>query len=279
MIVIYHDGCYDGFTAAWVAKIARPDARLVPALYGKPIPEFELTSPNEEVYVIDISWPRQEVIALQDRCPNLRILDHHKTAQKELEGLPFATFDMTKSGAMLAWEFFFPLQQAPTLVEYVMDRDLWKFELPHSREVNTYIQMHARTLDVWDQLDIELEINLGEVIRNGMLLMQQSRQRVEEMCAQVQWGEVGGYRVPIVNASCLFSEVGNRLCELYPEASFAAYYFDRGDGWRQWGLRSRGDFDVSEIAKQYGGGGHKSASGFQMPSWRPLPSISLPEVA
>jgi uncharacterized protein len=32
---------------------------------------------------------------------------------------------------------------------------------------------------------------------------------------------------------------------------------------QQWGLGSMGDFDVSEIAKAYGGGGHKNAAGFQ----------------
>jgi len=31
------------------------------------------------------------------------VLDHHQTAQKALEGLNFAHFDMTKSGAVLAW--------------------------------------------------------------------------------------------------------------------------------------------------------------------------------
>ena len=34
------------------------------------------------------------------------------------------------------------------------------------------------------------------------------------------------------------------------------------DGRFQYSLRSRGDFDVSELAKKHGGGGHKGAAGF-----------------
>jgi phosphoesterase RecJ-like protein len=32
--------------------------------------------------------------------------------------------------------------------------------------------------------------------------------------------------------------------------------------WRQFGLRSRNGFDVSEVAKKFGGGGHAAAAGF-----------------
>ncbi|KKK83930.1 hypothetical protein LCGC14_2788440, partial [marine sediment metagenome] len=43
---------------------------------------------------------------------------------------------------------------------------------------------------------------------------------------------------------------------------FAGCYWDTPEG-RVFSLRSAGDFDVSAIAKQYGGGGHKSAAGFR----------------
>jgi nanoRNase/pAp phosphatase (c-di-AMP/oligoRNAs hydrolase) len=33
----------------------------------------------------------------------------------------------------------------------------------------------------------------------------------------------------------------------------------------QFSLRSRGELDVSAIAKKLGGGGHKNAAGFQLP--------------
>jgi len=67
---------------------------------------------------------------------------------------------------------------------------------------------------------------------------------------------------PVANATVFFSEVGEALLDMNPTAPFSAYYSDRGDGKRQWGLRSRPEFDCSVVAKAFGGGGHKQAAGF-----------------
>lgn len=73
----------------------------------------------------------------------------------------------------------------------------------------------------------------------------------------------GTWTVPIVNATVLFSEIAGELAIGHP---FAACYFDRQDGKRQWSLRSAPDgVDVSAIAKSHGGGGHVHAAGFQEP--------------
>ena len=67
---------------------------------------------------------------------------------------------------------------------------------------------------------------------------------------------VAGYLVPVVNATCYQSEIGDQLNARYPDSPFAACYFERADGRRQWSLRSKGNFDVSEVAQRFGGGGH-----------------------
>jgi nanoRNase/pAp phosphatase (c-di-AMP/oligoRNAs hydrolase) len=61
----------------------------------------------------------------------------------------------------------------------------------------------------------------------------------------------------------LTSDAGHLLCgDTYP---FAGCYWDTPEG-RVFSLRSRDDgADVGEIAKLYGGGGHKHASGFRVP--------------
>ena len=73
------------------------------------------------------------------------------------------------------------------------------------------------------------------------------------------------YFIPCVNASENVSELGNLMCERYPDAPFSMSYCDRGDGMRSYSLRSIGDFDVSVVAKAFGGGGHKNAAGFALP--------------
>jgi uncharacterized protein len=257
--IIYHGNCYDGWGAAYIAKQKFSNAILLPGVYGNPMPEVP---DGATVYMVDISYPRPQMEALAGRC-NLRVLDHHKTAQAALEGFPNTVFDMNRSGAMLSWNEFFPGRAAPKLIQYVQDQDLWTWKLPDSQPICTYIRSFPRTMEDWRYVYSELESNFDSCVYQGNAIMRSEEQRVSEMCEQVQWRKLAGYTVPVVNASVQFSAVPNELCERHPEAPFAAYYFDRGDGIRQWGLRSVGAFDVSEIAKQFCGGGHKNAAGFQ----------------
>ena len=84
---------------------------------------------------------------------------------------------------------------------------------------------------------------------------------VNSVVRKPMWHTIGGYRVPVVNTGSFISSVANRLCDIYPRAEFAACYFDI-PGRRVWSLRSIGDFDVGDVAKKLGGGGHRNASGF-----------------
>ena len=56
--------------------------------------------------------------------------------------------------------------------------------------------------------------------------------------------------VPIVNATAHWSDVGEAMLEKYPEAPFVGAYFEDADGARRWSLRSRPDFDVSEVCDE-----------------------------
>jgi hypothetical protein len=71
---------------------------------------------------------------------------------------------------------------------------------------------------------------------------------------------IGGYRVPVANLPyTMASDAGHEMAKGKP---FAACYWDTPKG-RVFSLRSSDDgVDVSEVAKQYGGGGHCNASGF-----------------
>lgn len=265
-VVLYHAGCYDGFGAAWAAwRKFGEEATYLPVKYGDPFPDVAWDC---DLYIVDFSYPRNvlESRALDPSyCINvtdLRVLDHHKTAQADLAGLPFCTFDMNKSGARLAWEYFHGAS-VPELILYIEDRDLWRFALPGSREAAMYLRAEPFDFRRWNDLKWKFGYDFDDqVLRDGAAMLRLERQQVDLMCRQFVWIELGGHRVPAANATVFFSEVGDRLCELHPDAPFAAYWMDRGDGKRQWGLRSRGGCDVAAVAKLYGGGGHAAAAGF-----------------
>lgn len=267
-LVIYHGGCYDGITAAWVCKQAMPDAEFIPATYGQGIVDI---AGVDELYLVDFSYPRDVLVEMKSFVKKMVVLDHHKTAQANCEGLDFCTFDMEKSGAGLAWDYFYPNEPRPNLVNYVEDRDLWRFALPYSEEVHAFISSFPMTFDAWDELNQSLQEKVdlaSKAYQEGRAIRRYDDMKVVEMCREVQWHTIEGYEIPVVNCPIQFgSKVGHVLLGLYPDAAFSAYYNDAGDGSQRWGLRGRNsdDFDVSEVAKVFGGGGHKKASGFVKP--------------
>jgi hypothetical protein len=279
--VLYHADCPDGFCAAYVAWRKLADtAEYIPVRYGDPIPGMD---DGAIIYIVDFSYPRGVILDLADRASRLVVLDHHRTAAEELKGIGReranleVVFDMKKSGAMLAWEHFYPGHCPPKLVQYVQDRDLWAWALPDSREINAAIGIFRRErFDHFDVLRRELAEPGGylDMRERGRLILQVEAGLVEAACKNaglatfvVYGGEIGSppdkYVVPVVSSSILRSEIGHRLLELHPEAKFAAICYRVDVVHEEWSLRSRGDFDVSAIARREGGGGHPSAAGFR----------------
>lgn len=293
--ILYHGNCYDGFGAAFAAWLRfRNDAEYIPVSYGKPFPADALGA--DEVYIVDFSYPRDVLADVAKQVGKLVVLDHHHTAQQDLAGLKLpgesrVVFDMNKSGAVLAWEHFHNYEGAkvPEFIQYLQDRDLWKFELPQSREVAMALRSYPMDFETWSQITglvtqgqiYELPGSLVDNLKKeGIACKRLTDQQVDIMAKHHRWAvftqnppHVQFWDVeptsnghcwigPVANATAFFSEVGERMLELNPQSSFSAYYLDRNDGKRQWGLRSRPDFDCSIIAKAFGGGGHKQASGF-----------------
>lgn len=256
MIVVYHGQCIDGFTAAWVAWLKYGDsAQYIPAKYGDPLPH----TGGDDVLIVDFSYPRPALEALAQEARSILVLDHHKTAEEALAGLPYAKFDMNRSGAGMAWDELHGGER-PGLVNYVEDRDLWHFAHPNSRAVNAVIGGTEQTFAKWDELRARVGEGFWETVAVGSALIQQVDRYVGEMAKQARICEVDGHTVPVVNAPYInTSELVGKLAE---SATFAVGWYQRSDGKYAYSLRSRGDFDVSALAKKYGGGGHKNAAGF-----------------
>lgn len=260
--VWYHANCWDGLGAAWAAHLAWEDnfggdtAVYVPVFYGQDLPGY---NPGDEIYILDFSFPRAKLEELA-KTTRLLVIDHHKTALEDLAGLPNCIFDMNRSGAMLAWEHFFGRKPPPLgIIHYIEDRDLWRFKLEHAQEIIACLRSYPLEFATLDKFKLA---QWPEYISEGKAILRAHNQLVEAMANGSRFIYLGGVWMPCVNASVLFSEVGAELMRKY-NYDCAAYYFDRGDGKRQWGLRSRAPFDCSQIAKKYGGGGHAQAAGFE----------------
>lgn len=283
--VLYHANCWDGFCAAWVARQSLgKDVEYIPVQHGQEPPVID---PGARLYILDFSYSREQLFKWWTPGPNavksLVVLDHHKTAQEALAGFeeecvangmdtPQIVFDMEHSGGRLAWDYFFgdgyrakysnADELRPWLVDYTEDRDLWRWKLPMSREVNAALRSHPLDFDLWDMFALyDKEVALPTFFSEGSAILRSEAVMVENHVRHAREIEMDGHKILAVNATVLFSDIAGKLAEGRP---FGAAYFDRGDGLRQWSLRSTASgVDVSEIAKAHGGGGHRNAAGFE----------------
>lgn len=283
-LIIYHAACRDGFCAAWVAhnffsldcvqSTSPPEFHA--AHYGTELP---VDIRDRDIFILDFSYPIDKMMALIDVARNLVVLDHHKTAQADLANIDcrhnvLITFDMERSGAGMAWDFFMNavlgINDRPWLVNYVEDRDLWRKALENSDTINAYLGTLEFNFEVWDGLLGANKLGVPlEVLRAGQAVESKTRQYVREVLKNVMLVRFGGGEpIPIINAPQVdISELLHTLAKTPMDDGnlpmFAMGWWQRHDGIFQYSMRSVGNFDVSGLAKQYGGGGHLNAAGFQ----------------
>lgn len=291
-LCIYHGNCADGFGAAWaVRKKFGPDVVFHAGFYGDPPPDVR----GHRVLIVDFSYPEQDLIDMGDDAGGVAVLDHHKSAQAALSKFPsfdgsatsaaetlthapvVVHFDMAHSGAALAWRYCFPGHSLPTLLQHVQDRDLWTFDLPRTREIQACVFSHPYDFDVWDQLADIAEKTPGwlSLVQQGEAIERKHHKDIAELIVAARRSMIiGGVEVPVANLPYTMSS--DAAGTMAKDAPFAACYLDTPKG-RNFSLRSRGEggMDVSEVAKKYGGGGHRNAAGFSMPiGWEGDPPVA-----
>jgi hypothetical protein len=196
-----------------------------------------------------------------------------------------------KSGALLAWEYFHPGTDAPMLIRHIDDYDRWQFKLEGTKEFNKALWSYAPwSFEQWDEkfygpysgaeysgAEYYSDQVREQLITEGAAILRAHYQNVRELVRR------GARRVYIpsdenmkgvfdttVNglaANCpphLTSDVGHELAT--QSGTFGLCWTLSKEGMvAQCSLRSNDDYDVSEIAKAFGGGGHKNAAGFEVP--------------
>ena len=273
MIVYYHKNCNDGSAAALAAWLAHPDATFIAVNYGTdPSPDDYR---NEHVYILDFSWPASTITLMAEDAYSITILDHHKTAEMELAQLQLhnvmVTFDMTQSGAMLAWKHFHPNKGVPELIRNIQDRDIWTREMPWSDHISRALMLHRD----WRQWAPYLD-NTSQLIHEGSVLLEAQNLHIQSLIAHLKPSVLEVYNrdgvrsqyfdIPIINVPAfMISDTLHALLQKFPEASFAAgFNIVEYPNVYQWSLRSSDDReDVALIARNMGGGGHRNAAGFR----------------
>lgn len=256
---VYHANCPDGIMSAIVASLAHPGIYLYPASDRLNPPPSELID-GKEVLIADFSYPLPVMEDIASRAANVVLLDHHASAEKALGHLPYCVFDNSKSGAQVCWDFFFPGQQQPILLQAVGEADRGMCELPFTREVMTLAEVLPFDPEAWLDLAIRLENNMDAELAGAAAIAAWRSAKIDCLLKKAFLTEIGGHIVPAINACDFKSELGRRLAVNNP---FAAV-FSGSDGKWYISLRSsNAGLDVAQIAEKYGGGGHRNAAAFR----------------
>ena len=268
-LVLFHGGCNDGFCAAWIyRRYVNPQSEFKAVQYNTDPPDTE----GRDVIILDFSYERPLLMEMEERAQSLLVLDHHETAERELEGLDYCIFAQDKSGARMTWEHFFDprsqvsLDDVPWLVAYTEDRDLWKWELANSKAVNAALASYPRDFSVWDSI---AEKGPQAMASEGEAILRFQHRLIRPRVKHHGWTTISGFRVPITNATFMNSEIGNALADGH---SFSVVFFIRPDSKVVYNLRSKGadGADVGSIARAHGGGGHKNAAAFTLETMLPI---------
>jgi len=279
-LVIYHKNCNDGYGAAYAAwKKFGDEAEYIPMHYGDELPVVD----GRDVYILDFSFSNLQTKIIILACKSLVWLDHHKSAFENWCGAEYLTdnrqvymrtddpriqiiLDNERSGCVIAWEYFFPEEGMPTGLMHIGDRDLWRFVSQNTKPFCAALDTYKKDFVLWDML-----LSQGmyfELIAQGVVLLSAQEARVNSFSDPKKLKEVRFYLADGTEMSGLgcnvvsdISETGNSIAK--QSGTFSLTFFVTQTE-VVCSLRSIGDYDVTPIAKLYGGGGHKNAAGFKV---------------
>lgn len=289
--VIYHGGCADGWCAAWIAAkyMNIGEENLIAASYGSELPVDRLGS-GDQVFIVDFSYPAEQLKQLCNRVAGVVVLDHHKTAQAELEGLNYpgleVHFDMERSGARMTFDYFlcrWPDLSIPVemvldeISKYVQDRDLWQWKLEDSREVSAFLSTLPKTIEGWDVL---LDTEMTDIQAGGTAVLEFIQRQTETLTHESKWSLCSDRDshepdIAIINI-CVAAPGSEVLGILAQGRPMAVGWAQSGDGSFYYSLRSDGGKTAADVGLYargmrdrglaFAGGGHARAAGFS--SWK-----------
>lgn len=265
--------------------------------------KFKDVGPGFFSHVIscDVGYSGKDMQSLIKMFPEIVIIDHHisslrdiavfynpdkKIDTKSIETLKESQpnlpsnymYNNDESGATLAWQYFNGDTPAPKTIQYIKDRDIWKFELPNSKEMTTGIfEMLSSNPDDWSSWDnfiADEDTYLSQALDVGRVICCLNARRVVELSTKFRQfnykfdGKM--YKGAHLNTAEHISDLGNYVANM--KDADGKFMYDFAIMWRynenddvyNCSLRSRNDVDVSDICRKYGGGGHSSAAGMSI---------------
>ncbi|MEK7062332.1 MAG: DHHA1 domain-containing protein [Patescibacteria group bacterium] len=261
IIVLYHND-HDGFGAAWTAwKKFGDKADYFPIQYKGREDILPKGLKNKEIYLVDLCFSANTMKRLLEENKKVVVIDHHIGRKEEVKISSDYLFDIKHSAAVLSWKYFYPRKKIPQLLKVIEDMDIWKFKISHTRELLASLDTHSFNFLKWNKIanDFENARKRKKYINEGRAIVKYQDNLIKKI---VEYGEKAvfeGHQVFVVNSPILESELGNYVSK---NKKIIGLVWSYRKGLFKGSLRNEGKVNLSDLAKKYGGGGHKAAAGF-----------------
>jgi uncharacterized protein len=264
--IIFHHNDADGRCAAAIMAIYCRnhgyECEFIEMDYKDRVP-IEHIKLLDFVAIVDFSFKPEIVAEIRKIATHVVWCDHHITAKDygydDVDG--FRDFsEKGLSGCECTWRYCFPKVPIPEFASLLGDYDSWRlFQQPKCFQFYEGLKLQDTSPDggLWNEL-IEMPCHQEKIIDSGKYAI---RYR-DNYCSEIRTAfgyktEIAGQKALALNAYRFGSGQFGEQFHQYPLC--IAYIHDG----KQFTVSLYSEtIDVSQIAKQFGGGGHKGASGF-----------------
>jgi uncharacterized protein len=289
---IFHHNDSDGFCSAyWVrqaifSKIITdysegsiPEVLFVECTYPFEF-DIDLIKENETIIIVDYSVEPEVMDKLLQKTPNICWIDHHISSfqkysnYKQMNKIKGFQYNVDKSMAACALvylyffencrtneEFELNYEKVPYFTRLISDYDCWKKE--YKNLTNCFFlyinaQNQAPDSTIWDILNKTSKEDINKLAKSGELIQQylniSNDLNIKNYAFETKFE---GHSALCINSCTKGSTQFGKNINKYD--CCITFSFD-GKKWN-YGIYST-KIDVSEIAKKFGGGGHRGASGY-----------------
>ena len=286
--VIFHNADADGFASCAIAmKYFEKCHHINPYFIGMNYSDklnYEKLSivGRDAILMCDFSLPVEEMLKLKEHYGDKFIwIDHHVTAiqdsidnhYSDIKGIRMNE----KAACELTWDFLFPYQKLPRSVSYMAKHDIWD----HTDIKTVYYAFGLKNFDVYPINNLGFwnktlsDMNTDKIIEVGKIIYEYEARQAKTICRGAGVGLINfeGYRAVIVNRSNINSMFFDDVDDTKFDVMMIFSYKPMKKNWVFSIFTKKEDIDVSELAKKYGGGGHRAAAGFVVNDFSMLEKI------
>lgn len=262
-VIVYHGADLDGICSGRIAAMKYPRAKLLPGSYYN-TDQLKVEIENNQSFIFVDYFPDDSDTEVIDMLQgkDVTIIDHHeRLCVKDIKYKGIIDPDSEYGACVMTWKYLFPDRPVPVGVIYIGEHDVWNRSYDNVTYAlglsiyNTRIHNHA----LWNKILTNDKQHVSNTLYSGSIVY---RHKYNWFFRYVRAygiiGKVKGHKAIMVNLgmvnSSVFDSIDNSNFDVFIRATM-----DRDMAWKI--SLTSSTVDVREIAREYGGGGHKGASG------------------